>query len=79
MVVNRLPQDAVRARIQVDQHAVGRRVLVRTVNGRSYTSANDVGRLHNVRLHRYQVQGDAHGLVRTVPAASTTLFRFVLR
>ncbi len=79
MVVNRLPGTAVRARIQIERRAVAGRVKVRTVSGRRYTSANDVGRLHAVRLHRYRVRTDGHGLVRTFPAASTTLLRFTPR
>ena len=79
MVVNRLPDLAERARIRVDQRAVGAWARVRSVYGRRFTSANDVDRPHAVRLHRYRVRSDRHGLEHRFPAASTTLLRFVLR
>jgi alpha-L-arabinofuranosidase len=75
MVVNRLPTQAVRARIAVSHRHLPRRAHLRAVYGRSYSSANLDGRPPSVTLHRYAVRIGRDGLVLRFPAASTTLIR----
>ena len=75
LVVNRLPTQAVRARIAVSHRAVRRKAHFRTVAGASYSSANLNDRPPSVTLRRYVVRAGSRGLVHRFPPASTTLIR----
>ena len=75
LVVNRLPLDAVTARVQVPGQTSTYAEL-RTVMGEDFTSWNKVGEPPEVTLQTSEAPVDpVEGLVHTFPASSTTVIR----
>lgn len=79
LVVNRLPDRPVTARILLTGRATTGHARVRTVSGRSFASWNHPGARPAVRLRVTRIPVAPHGFEHRFPPASTTLVRLPLR